>query len=365
MRKYYTLCCILFACLSMSGQLIINEVLYDPSNDMLEGDANGDGVYDQEEDSFIEFYNTSTTNFDASGYEIWDDSVANGGQLRYVIPAGTWVPPGGALVVFGGGTLTGSFGNAVVLKTDSAVGMNLNNSGEVILIKDPNGQTVLTFDSDALSNNPNESYTRNPDITGLFEQHADNTPILFSPGTKIDGTPFDTVFVVMDISVQGQGGASTISTPGGTLQMEAIVMPTFADDTTVSWSVPAGNVVATVSASGLLTATGNGTVWVTATANDGTGISDSAEVTITNQNIGLNEPVTTSLAVYPNPANDKLFINGPANLSHVKIFNLSGQLLMQTEDLQNGISVANLQKGIYILKADSGQEDFMARFSKL
>ena len=363
MRKYYTLCCILFACLSMSGQLIINEVLYDPSNDMLEGDANGDGTYDQEEDSFIEFYNTSTTNFDASGYQIWDDTT--NGQLRYVIPQGTWVPPGGALVVFGGGTLTGSFGNAVVLKTDSAAGMNLNNSGEVIVIKDPNGQTVLTFDSDALSNNPNESYTRNPDITGLFEQHADNTPILFSPGTKIDGTPFDTVFVVMSIAVQGQAGVSTISSPSGSLQMEAIVMPTFADDTTVSWSVPAGNGVATVSASGLLTATGNGTVCVTATANDVTGIADSAEITVIDQNIGLNEQLTTSLAVYPIPVTDKLFMNGPANLSRVKIFNLSGQLLMQTEDLQNGIPVANLQKGIYILKADSGKEEFTARFSKL
>ena len=173
--------------------LIVNEVLYDPSNSALDGDANGDGVYDQEEDSFIEFINTGSFNYDAGGLQIWDDTTS--GSLKYTVPSGTLIPPNGALVVFGGGTPTGSFGGAIVLTASSSPdGLNFNNSGEVIIIKDSNGQPVLSFDSDALSNNPNESYTRNPDITGAFEQHNDNTPLLFSPGTQIDGTPFNTTF---------------------------------------------------------------------------------------------------------------------------------------------------------------------------
>ena len=57
-------------------------------------------------------------------------------------------------------------------------------------LKDANGNVILTFDIEPLSNNPNESYTRNPDLTGEFEQHGENTALLFSPGTRIDGSPF-------------------------------------------------------------------------------------------------------------------------------------------------------------------------------
>ena len=52
---------------------------------------------------------------------------------------------------------------------------------------------ILTFDIEPLSNNPNESYTRNPDLIGEFEQHSgieSSGGRLFSPGTKLDGIPF-------------------------------------------------------------------------------------------------------------------------------------------------------------------------------
>ena len=49
--------------------IIINEVLYDPSNQGLDGDANGDGEYVHNEDEFIEFYNMGGQ-IDISGYTI-------------------------------------------------------------------------------------------------------------------------------------------------------------------------------------------------------------------------------------------------------------------------------------------------------
>ena len=64
----------------------------------------------------------------------------------------------------------------------------------LITMYDPQGNAFLTFDIEPLSNNPNESYTRNPDITGeTFEQHsaiATSSGALFSPGYKLDGTDF-------------------------------------------------------------------------------------------------------------------------------------------------------------------------------
>jgi hypothetical protein len=190
MKKIYFLLLFLAGVNFSYGQLIINEVLYDPSNNALDGDANRDGIYSQDDDSFIEIYNGDTADFDISGYEIWDDT-ATGGSIQFRFPPNTLVPAGDVVVVFGGGTPTGSFGTGVILVGDS--GLNFNNSGEVIGVKDgPNGAWALIFDSDALSNNPNESYTRNPDITGAFEQHGDNFPRLFSPGYRVDSTAFRT-----------------------------------------------------------------------------------------------------------------------------------------------------------------------------
>ena len=350
MRKIFTLACLLFLGIQTQAQLVINEVLYDPSNNALDGDANGDGSYDQEGDSFIELYNSSSTNFDISGYQIWDDTTS--GSLKFVFPANTWVPPGGVIVVFGSGPLVGNFGGAVVLSADtSADGLNLNNSGEVIAIRDANGTTVLTFDSDALSNNPNESYTRNPDITGAFEQHNDNFSVLFSPGTRVDGTPFDTNFVVSSIDVQGQGGADSITTLAGTLQMEAMVMPNFAADTTVSWSVPAGNGIATISATGLLTAVSNGSVVVTATANDGTGISGTDTIHISNQDIGLKElNQAFQMEIFPNPAHDQIQVKSPVQIDQIELYTLNGQLLMETKQA-DALNISSLAPGTYLLRA--------------
>jgi hypothetical protein len=170
-------------------QLILNEILYDPSNDGLLGDANGDGVYAQEEDEFLEFVNLSSQPVDLTGYQIFDTDGLTANTPRHVFPDSSIVPAGGAIVVFGGGNPTGTFGGAVV-QPSSTGNMNLNNTGDVMTLKNVAGEVVLSFDIEPLSNNPNESYTRNPDITGDFEQHGDNTTILFSPGTRIDGSPF-------------------------------------------------------------------------------------------------------------------------------------------------------------------------------
>ena len=164
---------------------LINEVLYDPESD-LTGDANGDGIRDPNEDEFIEFYN-SGPELDLSGYTVSDAS-----SLRHTFPTGTVLQPNGVLVLFGGGTPTGSFGGALV-QTASEGQINMSNSGDLVTLADASGNVVLTFDVEPLSNNPNESYTRNPDLTGGFEQHAsvpEANGALFSPGTKLDGSSF-------------------------------------------------------------------------------------------------------------------------------------------------------------------------------
>lgn len=85
------------------------------------------------------------------------------------------------------------------------------------------------------------------------------------------------------ITVTGAGNATTIATDGGTLQMSAAVLPETAVDKTVTWSVAAGTGSASIDAAGLLTAVTNGTVVVTATANDGSLVTGTKTITLSNQ----------------------------------------------------------------------------------
>ena len=171
------------------NSLLLNEVLYDPSNSGLDGDANGDGEYVHNEDEFVELVNVSNSNLDISGYEFYDNTNLMFGMPNHVVPPGTILPSMKAYVVFGGGIPTGDFGGAIV-HTASASVLNLNNSSDTLTIKNDIGETVIIFDVEALSNNPNESYSRLPDICGDFVQHNSTSLGLFSPGTKSNGDPF-------------------------------------------------------------------------------------------------------------------------------------------------------------------------------
>jgi hypothetical protein len=89
--------------------------------------------------------------------------------------------------------------------------------------------------------------------------------------------------LVTGITVTGTGGATTISTPDGTLQLITTVLPVDASNPTVTWSVTSGTGYATIGSSGILTAVTDGTVTARATANDGSGVYGTLEVTISNQ----------------------------------------------------------------------------------
>jgi hypothetical protein len=172
--------------------LLINEVNYDPSNVSLQGDANGDGVYNQAQDEFIELYNSGTADLNIGGYTIKDSVIVDStATIRFTFPDNTILPRGKACVVFGGGTPTGTFGNSQIFISSDPGGLSMGNAGETLNIYNKQGTLILSFNSDALSDNPNESYTLSPDIIGIFVQHLTVTPTrAFSPGTKITGVKF-------------------------------------------------------------------------------------------------------------------------------------------------------------------------------
>ncbi len=163
--------------------LIVNEYQADP--DSTNGDANGDGTSDTSQDEFIEIYNNGPDAVDISGWTL-SDAVG----VRHTFAANTIIDTCKAIVVFGGGTPTGSFGGSATV-TASAGFLGLNNGGDSIILNDGNTDRIdMTYPSSST----NESYTLDPDITGLsFVGHTGATGsggTRFSPGTQIDGTAF-------------------------------------------------------------------------------------------------------------------------------------------------------------------------------
>jgi Leucine-rich repeat (LRR) protein len=158
--------------------------------------------------------------------------------------------------------------------------------------------------------------------------------------------------LVSSISVQGQGGVSTITTSAGTLQMEATVLPANANDATYTWSVTNGTGSASINAGGILTALTNGTVDVIATANDGSGITGTATITISNQSVGINELDSKDILIYPNPASNELFIDVvKGQINQIQIIDYTGRVAKSMPGKQvKIINVSNLTHGIYILK---------------
>ncbi|MDC0835816.1 lamin tail domain-containing protein [Geitlerinema sp. CS-897] len=163
--------------IATSGDVIFNEILADP-----DGDANGDGVTDSSEDEFIEFLNNAGSAIDFSGWELSD-----GVGVRHVFPPGTILAGGEAIVVFGGGTPTGSFGDAIV-QTASTGLLGLNNSGDTLTLND-GSQDVATYTYGS-EGGDNQSLTRSPDVTGGFVKHGTLGSSKFSPGTQTDGSSF-------------------------------------------------------------------------------------------------------------------------------------------------------------------------------
>jgi uncharacterized protein YjdB len=84
------------------------------------------------------------------------------------------------------------------------------------------------------------------------------------------------------LTILNQTTMAAITTDKGTYQVTATVLPTNATDKSLTWTITGP---ATINQSGLVTATGNGTATVTATAKDGSGVFGTLPVVITGQKI--------------------------------------------------------------------------------
>jgi hypothetical protein len=165
--------------------LRINEVLFDPTG--MEDDPSCSGpMIDGADDEFIEIVNTSSFPIDLDGMTLEDTAT-----VRHVFDEGSIVQPGGALVVFGGGTPNCAHFGDTPVQTASTGGLGLSNTGDFVWLIAADG-TEMDRVGWSTGMGQNQSITRSPDVTGTtFVDHTTVSGAPASPAAYSDGTPFD------------------------------------------------------------------------------------------------------------------------------------------------------------------------------
>ena len=64
----------------------------------------------------------------------------------------------------------------------------------------------------------------------------------------------------------------------------------------------------------------------------------------------IDDVVANQLSIFPNPAQNDIFIKSNLSIEKVEIYSLSGELLMQENNFNEKISVSVLLRGVYLLK---------------
>ena len=281
--------------------LVINEILADPP-DGATGDANRDGVRSAAQDEFVEIVNASAQDYDLGGYQLLTRTSGGVDTLRHTFGAGTILAPGTAIVVFGGAQTATfnpaapAFGGAQVV-TAATGGLSLLNGGSVVTLQDAAGLLVeqVTYGDDVgLPGDQNQALTRAPDVTGDFTQHqpADGSARLFSPGTRLDGAPFNTTAPIERIVLEP---ATATIEAGAEQQFTAHAFEQNDQELTgviFRWQTSNAN-AATIDANGLAHGLNAGACEITAQAR---GVR-SVPVTL---NVQESPPVLTRIEVTPN-----------------------------------------------------------------
>ena len=199
----------LFTALSLtliaSAQLVINELLYDPSPG---NDVNQDGEANTSQDEFVEIVNTGNESVNIGGYQITDLS----GNF-FEFPAGTMINGNEAIVVFGGGNPAATLNGVATF----AGGPSLNNSGDTITLLDSSFAQVDQVRYEDNSSD-DESLNRSPELAGGFQPHTTIAGSVGSesPGTDVTGAsfgdPLPSIILSSTISTISESGADNTTT---------------------------------------------------------------------------------------------------------------------------------------------------------
>jgi len=195
----------------------------------------------------------------------------------------------------------------------------------------------------------------------------ENMPNPYNSVIVMDTSLTDASVLISKITVTGEGGSSIITGKGGTLQMLADIEPTNASDKSLTWSV-SDTSIASISVTGLLSGKKNGSVYVIASANDGSNIQGQLIITIDDiTNIGHEVRNDDNISLFPNPVEDGILNIKQAGRStlDVTIYNVNGQQVLKQK--MSGkvlvLEVSDLLPGVYSVKVSDGENVITRKFN--
>ncbi|MEQ8241097.1 MAG: Ig-like domain-containing protein [Cyclobacteriaceae bacterium] len=295
------------------------------------------------------------------------------------------VPDSVAVISFNG-LLTALDTGMVVVSATSTDGSDISSSFEVLLTRPVDSLAVKTA-GDVIEIVKGETLQMTAEVYPLDAYNTevtwsvDNTTVatineaglltslekgvVIVTATAKDGTGIAGSFAVnvlqpvTAITVSGANNITTV-TIGETLELSATIEPLDATTDAVEWSVD-NTSIATIDASGVITGVAEGSVTVTATATDGSGITGTISVNVVS---ALGTDGLVDFNVYPNPTTDVINITGVTK-GTVEVIGLSGQVL-STRQLSDKsvLNVSNLKTGVYMLRITTSEGVRVVRFSK-
>jgi len=202
-------------------------------------------------------------------------------------------------------SIKGENANIIIDENSSVKTINVN-ANNVKISGDGTVENVIANANNVAVNTPNTSVTAAEGTEGVTagDKPVESGETVIVPKEDTSISPGDgskdtspSKVEVSAISVEGKDKATIITAKNGTLQMVATVSPENASNKSVTWDFD-DNDIDTGSASidtdtGLLTAKGDGTVTVRATAKDGSGVVGKAVITISNQAVVADKEITS------------------------------------------------------------------------
>ena len=244
----------------------------------------------------------------------------------------------------------------------------INYSIDSLAIGDTTSLTATVSPLDATYKNviwtSNNSYVATVSSTGLVTGLSGGRAII----SAVSGVKIATLQISVGIPVTGvtmTPKASTIKI-WETKQLVATALPSNSSRKSVSWSSSQNN-VATVSASGLVTAVAKGSAVITATTNDGS-FKAICNITVSKDTFTSVAQVIKpgDITIFPNPLNGKQLnvdlgrLKGKTNIQFIEI---NGQTVLEKNvfDKQRTQLDVNLKTGIYIVRFSNNQNTFIKK----
>lgn len=169
----------------------------------------------------------------------------------------------------------------------------------------------------------------------------------------------DSVVNAQSIAVSILNDTTATIVKGSTVDMVAEMLPLNATIKNVSWSVSLSS-LASIDATGKLTAIAPGRIKVTATAWDGSNVSGSINITIVKESTNAAGKIRAErVRVFPNPATDGNFtISGIDGINRIVVYDLTGKKVSEYQNLnQSELQVRiGSGKGIYLLSLFDGTQ---------